>query len=138
MTTELLIGPVEGRWPSHEDLALAWDLRAADVMRAAPDGTRPWACWEFDIGEPKPSNRHAEAVRLAELRLLAPDELAALAEQANEAQLRVGTPHEQISGGNRETGISMDAQAVELWEAVDAAMKRSSRRIAQRGGCTPT
>jgi hypothetical protein len=61
-------------------------------------------------------------VRLAELGLLGSGELAALRERANEARLRVGTPAERISGGNRESGVSVDAAAVALWDRVSAVM----------------
>ena len=59
-----------------------------------------------------------ETLRLAELGLLEADELAAPAERAHEASLRVGTPRDQISGGDRETGVSMDAAVVTLSDAV--------------------
>jgi len=62
-------------------------------------------------------------VRLAELGELRPDELAALGEGATEARLRVGTPRERISGGNRESGVSVDAAAVALWDAVELASR---------------
>jgi hypothetical protein len=67
-----------------------------------------------------------ETVRLAELGELTAEELAALREEANEARLRVGTDAERISGGGRNTpgAVSMDAQAVELWERVEAALPR--------------
>ena len=124
MTMELQIGPVEGFGPTVEDLELAWELRGDDVMRdyGGPAGTRPWAYWQFDVGEPKPVGWGAEAVRLAELGLLEAAELAAIRERANEASLRVGTPRELIAGGNRESGKSIDAERVELGESVRRAL----------------
>jgi hypothetical protein len=120
-----MMGPTVGFGPTVEDLAVAWELRGEDVMSdyQGRAGTRPWAYWAFDLGEPKPSGWDAEAVRLAELGLLEPDELAALRERANEARLRVGTPAERIAGGNRASGVSVDAAAVELWDRVLAVQR---------------
>ena len=126
MYLELMIGPVAGYCPTVDELAVAWELCGEDIMSdyEGPAGTRPWAYWAFDLGEPKPGSRDAEAVRLAELGLFEPGELAALRERANEARLRVGTPRERISGGNRESGVSVDAAAVELWAAVQETIPR--------------
>jgi hypothetical protein len=125
MGLELMIGPVAGYGPTVDDLALAWELQGEEVMsdyHGAP-GTRPWAYWTFDLDQPQPSGWDAEAVRLAILGLLEPGELAALRERANEARLRVGTDRERISGGNRESGVSVDAAAVEVWERVSAVWR---------------
>ena len=116
----LLIGPVQGG-PSDNELRLAWELLGTELM--ADDrgrvGTRPWGFWAFEVGEERPAGGcAAETVRLAELGVLRPDELAALRERATEARLRIGTPRERISGGNRQSGVSVDAAAVELWAAV--------------------
>jgi hypothetical protein len=54
-----------------------------------------------------------ETLRLAELRELTAGELAALRERATEAKLRVGTDRERLADGR-----SVDARAVELWDAV--------------------
>ena len=51
------------------------------------------------------------------------EEVAAIREAANEARLRVGTDAERISDGWRKYGVSLDQQAVELWEDVHAAIK---------------
>lgn len=125
MTMELLIGPTKGFGPTVKDLALVWELRGDEIVRdyEGPAGTRPWAYWAFDLGEAKPSGWDAEAVRLAELGLLEPSELAALRERANEARLRVATGNERISGGNHKSGVSLDAAAVELWERVSAGRR---------------
>jgi hypothetical protein len=125
MTLELMMGPTAGFGPTVKDLALVWELRSDQMMRdyEGPAGTRPWAYWAFDLGEAKPAGWDAEAVRLAELGLLEPAELAALRERANEACLRVATGNERISGGNHKSGVSLDAAAVELWERVSAGRR---------------
>jgi hypothetical protein len=50
----------------------------------------------------------------------------ALREAANEARLRIGTDSEHSSGGWRGTpgAVSVDARDVEMWERVEAALKR--------------
>jgi hypothetical protein len=105
-----------------ETLRAVWAIDRDQLLRAGLVGTRPWALWAFDLGEERPRSRHAEAVRLAELGVLAPDELAALEEAANEARMRVGTPREHISGSGS-TAVSMDREAVELWDAVRGARR---------------
>jgi hypothetical protein len=112
----LLIGPIQGD-PNEDELRLAWELLDAEVMGDPPPCTRPWAFWRFELGEDRPRSRAGEVVRLAELGVLTPEELARLRERANEARLRIGTGRERISGD-----ISVDAQAVELWERVSAAV----------------
>jgi hypothetical protein len=61
----------------------------------------------------------AEAIRLAELGELRPDELAALHERANEAKTRIGTPSELLSDGK-----SLDRRCVGLYERVEDALGR--------------
>jgi hypothetical protein len=73
---------------------VAWELHGARLLAGynGPPGTRPWAYWVFDLGEEKPQGEwDAEALRLAELGELRPDELAELHERANEAKTRIGT-----------------------------------------------
>jgi hypothetical protein len=67
-------------------------------------------------------------VRLAELGELTADEIAALREKATEAQLRIGTDSEHISGGWRDSppAVSMDKCAVEVWKRVTAARRQGS------------
>ena len=68
-----------------EELELAWGFQRERVMSAYSEpayaGSRPWAWWHFDTGEEMPEGDRAEAVRLAELGELRPDELAALSER---------------------------------------------------------
>jgi hypothetical protein len=119
---DLEIGPAEGGL-TVEELSVAWEVERAGVMDRLRVGSRPWAYWWFELGEDKPRNTAAEAVRLAELGELGAGELAALRERATEAGLRVGTPAERVSGGSLSgRGVSMDARAVELWEAVRRAV----------------
>lgn len=120
----LLIGGSE--YP-EDVLRAVWELDRDTLLghyRHIP-GMRPWAYWWFDLGEERPSSlppeHHAEAVRLAELGLLTRNELAALEERANVARARIGTRSERTSGGN--PGVSVDARAVELWEAVRATQR---------------
>ena len=54
------------------------------------------------------------------------EEVAAIREAANEARLRVGTHAAHISDGWRKYGVSLDQQAVELWEDVHAAIKTTA------------
>ncbi|MEK6273438.1 MAG: hypothetical protein AABM42_12480 [Actinomycetota bacterium] len=54
---------------------------------------------------------------------------AAIAERANEARMRVGTPAEHISGG----AGSLDVRAVELHEAVKRALGSSGPKQPSRG-----
>jgi hypothetical protein len=134
-TIELIIGPcvlsekqLEVAWEAYGDEITGWQHRA--------DASRPWGYWRFVLGEemPRPhwnpeahrmEEKHAETIRLAELGELTDEEVAAIAEKANEAKLRVNTDSEQIGGGNRDSpGAEFpDREAVELYEAVTAAIK---------------
>jgi len=102
---ELEIGAVEGG-ATREELEVAWRIRRQELMeRSRLPGTRPWGFWVFELGEELPRDTHyAEAVRLAELGELDPDERAAIAEKANEARMRLGTPREQHNGRPGEGG----------------------------------
>jgi len=123
MTIELLIGPTTFEAdPTVEELGVAWELHGARLMADynGPPGTRPWAWWTFNLGEEMPQGGwDAEAIRLAELGELRPDELAALHERANEAKTRIGTPGELLSDGK-----SLDRRRVELYERVEEALGR--------------
>jgi hypothetical protein len=140
-TFDLLIGPTDapGEY-TIEELELLWERHGPEIM-AGPHGrhggTRPWAWWVFEAGEEQPSpvwdsetrqweGEGDETVRLVELGELTDAELAALREQANEARLRMGTRAERISGGWRDMAgaVLVDAEAVDLWERVEAALER--------------
>lgn len=130
----LRTGLCDGDGFSDEDLRVGWDVYGEALMEERhPAGTRPWGWWAFVVGEPRPEPRwnqaarrledpHVETARLAELGELTPEDLAALREDANEAKLRVGTDSERISGGWRKHGVSLDQQAVELWETVESTV----------------
>ena len=124
---DLLMGPTDAPGELTVDqLEVAWELERERMLREyrGPAGTRPWAFWWFNLGEEMPHDWAAEAVRLAELGELRDDELAALRERANEAMLRIGTTRERVSGGGLPHGVSVDARAVELFEALTAAGDR--------------
>lgn len=121
----------------------AWELHReeliAEVSKRRP-GDRPEAWWQFEAGRPEhlteyPLDReagitieqHADAVdeyAIEPIRFVASrgeltlEELAALAERANEARLRVGTDAEQIGSGGVD---KVDRRAVRLYEAVRTA-----------------
>jgi hypothetical protein len=131
-TIELIIGPCV---LSEKQLEVAWEAYGDEITgwQHSADPSRPWGYWRFVLGEEKPfphwnpeahqmEGKHAETIRLAELGELSDEEVAAIAEKANEARLRVGTDSEHISGGPY--GGSMDSEAVELYEAVKEAIKR--------------
>lgn len=138
----LRMGPTEGDGLTDEDLRIGWEVYGEQIMQEGGHGVgkRVWGWWAFEAREPMPRERYIpsegghlgrtegfgdETVRLAELGELSREELAALQEDANEARLRVGTDAEHISGGWRNTpgAVSMDAQAVELWERVEAVLE---------------
>jgi hypothetical protein len=105
--------------PPEATLRQVWEQRGAQLMADhAQPGWRPWGFWHFEVGEERPTDRAAETVRLAELGELTADEVAAVAEKATEARLRIGTPAERLSNGD-----SVDRPAVELYEAVLAAQR---------------
>lgn len=128
----MLIGSVEGDGLSDEDYELGWRYHAARMLEEyrGPAGTRPWGWWTFEGAERKPSGKDAEAVRLAELDELRNDELTTLLDGAEEAKLRIGTGGERVSGGSLKLSpgaYSVDAREFELWEAVEAALRRPAR-----------
>lgn len=122
LTFDLILGPTEG-WVTEEQLELAWGAYGEEMMRhngagRSRPGMRPWAYWKFELGEEQPENDQ-EAIRLAELGLLRDDEIATIAERANEARMRVGTAAE-----HRGPNCHPDRDAVELHEAVKRARMR--------------
>jgi hypothetical protein len=121
---DLIMGPTEGEL-TEDELELAWEAFGREDLRVfnpGCPGTRPWAYWKFELGEDLPDN---EPVRLAELGLLRVDEIAAIAERANEARMRVDTPAEHYG-----PDCHPDRDAVELHEAVKRALGRAARRRA--------
>lgn len=106
---------------TDEELAELWKTRREHVLKTyGGHGSRPWAMWHFDIGEPKPE-RKDEAIRLAELGLLTNDERADIARKAAEAEPRIGTGDEHISAlGTRfeqrwdREAVALDAKVSEL------------------------
>ncbi len=110
VTLELVGGPDEH---TEEELRLAWEAYGGVVTLNCP-GTRPWGWWRFEVGEDLPEN---EPVRLAELGLLGDDEIAAIAERATEARMRVDTPAEHYG-----PDCHPDRDVVELHEAVKKAL----------------
>jgi hypothetical protein len=126
VTIDLILGPHEF---TEEQLELAWEAYGEEMMRnnnagRGLPGTRPWADWRFDLGEDPPDGDDA-AIRLAELGLLRDDEIAAIAERANEARRRIGTAAEHY-GGIGGT-YRPDRDAVELHEAVKRALRGAPR-----------
>jgi hypothetical protein len=123
VTLDLLLG--RSTELTEEQLELAWEAYVEEIMsngagRGVP-GTRPWAYWRFELGEDRPDGDHA-AIRLAELGLLRDDEIAAIAERANEARPRIGTTAEHYGPNFRP-----DVRAVELHEAVREAERQRKR-----------
>jgi hypothetical protein len=123
-TLALLVGPIEGD-ATEEELELAWEAYGEELMgnigagRSAP-GFRPWAYWRFELGQEPPDD---EAIRCAELGLIREDEIAAIAERANEARARIGTAAEHISGDG---SYRPDVEAVQLHEGVKRALGRAA------------
>jgi hypothetical protein len=121
--TQLILGPHEGGL-TVDQLRVAWELERDRVMDWAlngpdPRGKRAWAYWEFDLQEPQPEDVwHDGPVRLAELRLLTPRELATFQEEANEARLRIGTEAERHYWPKGTGSVCRDA--VRLWQAIEA------------------
>jgi hypothetical protein len=118
--TLALIGGPAGPEFTEEDLRLAWETYGEDLTLRSP-GTRPWAYWRFELGEDPPDGDDA-AIRLAELGLLRDDEIAAIAERANEARARIGTAAEHYGPNYRP-----DHDAVELHEAAREAERQRKR-----------
>jgi hypothetical protein len=143
----LEIGPTTFDPFTDEELELAWEQHREELMEPGPSlpGSRPWAWWFFEAGReeyltPYPldfegtTEEHAEAINdhyiepvvfLAKNGFLTDDELAAIAEKANEAKTRVGTKREHWGSGGVDRS---DRRAVELWRAVEKAISERSRR----------
>jgi hypothetical protein len=117
VTLALIGGPTEGGL-TEEQLKLAWEAYGGDDLMLKRPGARAWAYWKFEVGEEPPDDDH-EPIRLAELGLLRDDEIAAIAERANEGRARIGTGAEHYGWG----GYYPDREAVELHEAVKRALE---------------
>lgn len=138
----LNIGPTTWDNFSDEDLRVGWEHHRERLMAQGVDvpGRRPWGWWFFEAerdehltpypldpeGSVEERSKAIDAyyrepvVWLAEHGHLRDDEIAAIAERANEAKLRVGTDAERTGSG----GVDRpDRRAVELYEAVKGALK---------------
>jgi hypothetical protein len=114
----LIMGPHDDCPYSEAQLRSAWEVRREESLRhPRRPGTRPWAFWRLEIGEEPPEDDD-EPIRLAELGLLRDDEIAAIAERANEGRPRIGTTAEHYGPNYRP-----DVRAVELHEAVKRALR---------------
>jgi hypothetical protein len=137
---DLTLGPTTESEHTLDQLRVMWEIERDRLMAGTCNGVgqRPWAFWVFDVGEDPPREAGCrepdpEPIRLAELGLLTPEELAAIREDANVARTRIGTDAELIAGGGR-IGLerpvspmlcieSFDRKAVLLEERVTAALK---------------
>jgi hypothetical protein len=134
----LMIGPSSVDGFTEAELEFGWERHGRELLEGnTRPGARPWGWWRFVAGEDQPRDRWnseigqvedygLETIRLAELGELSDDELAAIRERANEGRARIGSDDERISGGWRNTSgaVSLDVQAVELCNAVQAAVER--------------
>jgi hypothetical protein len=108
----LLVGPEDDDLTDSE-LELGWRLHGARLLSNTRQHCyRPWGWWVFEVGEDPPPTGERE-VRLAELEELTDEELAELAEEANVARTRVGTPRE-----HRGPNYFPDRRAIEVWERI--------------------
>jgi hypothetical protein len=132
---DLLMGPHGGF--TEEQLRIAWDVERDSIMEhnrnnSATIANRPWGYWKFELGEEPPEHDEKlhlpwpEAIRLAELGELRPDEIAALAEKAAEAKARIakGWHHEHISALGTDCERWYDRETARGWELLQKALKR--------------
>jgi hypothetical protein len=68
------------------------------------------------------SHEWTERAALLELAVRQAADIDALEADIECAMLRIGTDSERISGGWRKHGVSLDQQAVDLWETVQSAL----------------
>jgi len=118
----LLLGPFGNCSYTEAQLRAAWEVRREasmgfNAMGRSGVGFRPWAFWRFDLDEDPPEDDDA-VIRLAELGLLRDHEVAAIAEAANEAKLRIDTGAEHYGPDN----YRPDRDAVKLEQAVKKAL----------------
>ena len=134
---------------TDEERRAAWEERREALMvnYLTPPllpGHRPFAWWRYEAGRPHhltehpppldfetPQDERAEALDEYEIEPmewmaahghLTDEELAKIAERANEARPRIGTPAEHIGSGGVDRA---DRRAVRLYEAVWRAQKPS-------------
>jgi hypothetical protein len=128
---DLIMGP-HGRF-TEDQLRIAWEVERDNFRKEsrAHPGRRYWGYWKFECGEDPPSEHDLqlpwpEAIRLAELGDLHPDEIAALQERANESQLRInkGEWYEHISAKGTPMERWSDRENVEGWKRVKEALER--------------
>ncbi|HKH14520.1 MAG TPA: hypothetical protein VKA47_07685 [Solirubrobacterales bacterium] len=121
----LLIGPVEGDGLTDEEMEAGWEIYGDELMRDYRGllGTRLWGWWRFVVGEEAPRGKFAEPTRLAELGQLTDEEIAVIAERANEARTRIGTDAQRgtLTAAGWTGG---DLDDVELWGRIEEVMKR--------------
>ena len=132
----LLLAPT-GEY-SEDQLRIAWEVERDRLMEhdrnnPATFATRPWAYWKFELGEEPPRDDgekipypFREAIRLAELGDLQPDEVAALAERAAQAKTRIdkGWHYERISALGTDMERFSDRETVAAWEKLAKALQR--------------
>ena len=149
MLYALTLGPTTEDNFSDEELEIAWEHHRERLMaqEAEPPflpGHRPWAWWNFEADReqhltPHPPSifnfegtdeEYLEALKehqfepvlwLAANGHLRDDEVAALAEKANEARLRLNAGGGRIAGAGP-SGVPVDRWAIELYAAVKEAM----------------
>jgi hypothetical protein len=132
----LLLAPT-GEY-TEDQLRIAWEVERDRLMEhdrnnPATFATRPWAYRKFELGEEPPRDDREmipfpwrEAIRLAELGDLQPNEVAALAERAAESKTRIdkGPHYEHISAPGTDMERWSDRETVAAWEKVEKALKR--------------
>jgi hypothetical protein len=117
---DLLIGS-RGEFTEAE-LGRGWRVYGRELVEQALTSSspcwRPWGWWEFEARREQPEDDNAAVVFLAERGERTAQELAWIAERADQARPRIDTPFEHISGDGR---YRPDVEAVELHEAVRRA-----------------
>jgi hypothetical protein len=135
-----------------EERRAAWEERREALMvnyltPPLRPGRRPFAWWRYEAQRPAhlsdypprdfetPQDERAAALDEYEIEPVAwmaahghptDEELAKIAERANEARPRIGTPAEHIGSGGVDRA---DRRAVKLYEAVERARRASSEVV---------
>jgi hypothetical protein len=122
-----IVGPAGSRY-TEDELELAWAAYAEELgLGKGRPGLRSWAFWKFQVGR-EPPDDNDQPIRLAELGLLRDDEVAALAEGASEAAMRLGTADQYL--GSVDGAEPHDRGVVERFEAVKRALaKREESKV---------